>query len=141
ILKQHALAYILCLLGSIVFSYSSGDTVPFMFLLRLDDLYVVDTYSCDSGTLAWLYRSLYRAVHSGVSQISENLLLLQVNKLEKKLLKLIKLKVLFQYLLIIFFEQLGLWEQFPIGRLFPAGDFDFQTPLFDGDILPSLGAS
>ncbi|GAV65364.1 PMD domain-containing protein, partial [Cephalotus follicularis] len=77
----------------------SGDTVPLMFLLMLGDLHAVDTYSWDNGTLAWLYRSLCRGFHSRVSQIGSNLLLLQVNKLEKKVLKLYKLKILFQYLL------------------------------------------
>ncbi|GAV73466.1 PMD domain-containing protein, partial [Cephalotus follicularis] len=71
-------SYILCLLDSILFPDSSDDTVPLMFLPMLTDLYNVDTYSWGSGTLAWLSRSLCRAYHRGVSQVSGNLLLLQV---------------------------------------------------------------
>ncbi|GAV82281.1 LOW QUALITY PROTEIN: PMD domain-containing protein, partial [Cephalotus follicularis] len=75
--ERHVRAYILCLLGSILFPDSSGDTMPLMFLPMLTDLYDVDTYIWGSGTLAWLYRSLCKACHRGVSQIGDNLLLLQ----------------------------------------------------------------
>ncbi|GAV72611.1 LOW QUALITY PROTEIN: PMD domain-containing protein, partial [Cephalotus follicularis] len=77
VLERHTRAYILCLLGSILFPDSSGDTVPLMFLHMLIDLYDVDTYSWGSRTLAWLYRSLCRDCHRCVPQINGNLLLLQ----------------------------------------------------------------
>ncbi|GAV80131.1 PMD domain-containing protein, partial [Cephalotus follicularis] len=63
---------------SIVFLDGSGDTESLMFLLLLANLALVDTYSWGSGILAWLYRSLCKACHSGVSQIDGNFLLLQV---------------------------------------------------------------
>ncbi|GAV78404.1 PMD domain-containing protein [Cephalotus follicularis] len=69
VLQRYARTYILCLLG--------------MFLLMLRDLHNVDTYSWGTGILAWLYRLLCRACHSGVSQIGSNLLLLRVNKLTR----------------------------------------------------------
>ncbi|GAV77074.1 LOW QUALITY PROTEIN: PMD domain-containing protein, partial [Cephalotus follicularis] len=112
VLERHAWAYILYLLGRILFPDSSGDTVSLMFLPILTDLYDVDTYSWGSGTKAWLYRSLCKACHRGVSQIDGNLLLLQ----------------------------LWAWEQFPIKPPLPFDDFHFQYPLFDDNINPPLGA-
>ncbi|GAV82151.1 PMD domain-containing protein, partial [Cephalotus follicularis] len=45
ILELYAWAYILCLLGSIPFPDSFGDTMSLMFLPMLTDLYDVNTYS------------------------------------------------------------------------------------------------
>ncbi|GAV64577.1 PMD domain-containing protein, partial [Cephalotus follicularis] len=77
ILEQHAWAYILCIIVSILFPDLLGDTMPFMFLPMLTNLYGVDTFNWNSGTLGWLYKLLCRACHIGVSQIGGNLLLLQ----------------------------------------------------------------
>ena len=59
---QYTRAYILDLFGSLLFTDSSGDSVPVMYLQFLRDLDAPVQYNWGGAVLALLYRNLCRAV-------------------------------------------------------------------------------
>ncbi|XP_057249382.1 serine/threonine-protein phosphatase 7 long form homolog [Beta vulgaris subsp. vulgaris] len=76
--QRFARAYILALMGSILFADKSGDAVQVLYLPLLADLDVAGTYSWGSATLAYLYRQLCRASHRGARELGGPVLLLQI---------------------------------------------------------------
>lgn len=71
-------AYILMIMGSVLFADKSGDSVQLLYLPLLRDLEKAGTYSWGSATLAFLYRELCRASRRGTKQIGGLVLLLQL---------------------------------------------------------------
>lgn len=88
--KQHARAYILSLIGGLLFPDASGDMYTFYPFPLIADLENIGSYSWGSATLAYLYRAMCDACRrqSDQSNLTGCLLLLQ------------------------FWS----WERFPIGR-------------------------
>ncbi|XP_048501618.2 serine/threonine-protein phosphatase 7 long form homolog [Beta vulgaris subsp. vulgaris] len=76
--QRFARAYILALMGSILFADKSGDAIQVLYLPLLADLDVAGTYSWGSATLAYLYRQLCRASHRGARELGGPVLLLQI---------------------------------------------------------------
>ncbi|KAL2923366.1 Serine/threonine-protein phosphatase 7 long form-like protein [Bienertia sinuspersici] len=76
--QRHSRAYILALMGSILFSDKSGDAVSLYYLPLLRDWEIASTYSWGSATLAFLYRQLCRACHRRACQIGGALILVQL---------------------------------------------------------------
>jgi hypothetical protein len=56
--RQYTRAYVLDLFGSILFTDSSGDSVPVMYLQFLQNLDAPNQYNWGGAVLAYLYRSL-----------------------------------------------------------------------------------
>lgn len=77
-LQRYARAYILSLMGSVLFADKSGADVQLMFLPFLRDLTSVGQFSWGSAVLAHLYRELCRASKKGANEISGPLVLLQI---------------------------------------------------------------
>ncbi|XP_031741301.1 serine/threonine-protein phosphatase 7 long form homolog isoform X2 [Cucumis sativus] len=77
-LQRYARAYILSLMGSVLFADKSGADVQLMFLPFLRDLECVEQFSWGSAVLAHLYRELCRASKKGANEISGPLVLLQI---------------------------------------------------------------
>ncbi|XP_057246685.1 serine/threonine-protein phosphatase 7 long form homolog [Beta vulgaris subsp. vulgaris] len=67
--QRFARAYILALMGSILFADKSGDAVQVLYLPLLADLDVAGTYSWGSATLAYLYRQLCRVSQRGAREL------------------------------------------------------------------------
>jgi len=75
---RHAVrAYIIFLLGNILFADKSKSHVPMCLLDTLKDLSEMNTYSWGSAALAFLYRQLGLASRTGVKQIASYLCLLE----------------------------------------------------------------
>lgn len=75
--RQYARAYVLALVGSILFFESRTDIRLFVMPL-LHDLEGTGTLSWDSAILAYLYRKLCPAARPTSNQIAGPLILLQV---------------------------------------------------------------
>ena len=73
-----ARAYILLLLGGVLFADNSGGQVQLLYLPLLMDLEVASQYSWGSATLAFLYRQLCRASEREKVEIVGPVILLQV---------------------------------------------------------------
>lgn len=71
-------AYILQLIGGLLFADKSGNRVHLMFLPLLENLEMDTPYSWGSAVLAWLYRQLCQASNKDVHDISGALLLVQI---------------------------------------------------------------
>ncbi|XP_057971910.1 uncharacterized protein LOC131160335 isoform X2 [Malania oleifera] len=78
VVKRHARAYILLLIGGCLFADKSQNNVHLMFLPLLSDLDDAGNYSWGSATLAWLYRELCRATVPSTREIAGPLILLQL---------------------------------------------------------------
>jgi Plant mobile domain len=74
---RYTRAYLLDLFGSMIFPYSSGDSVLVMYLRFLLDFDHPPVYNWGAGVLAFLYRSLSMACMSRKNTIGGPLLLLQ----------------------------------------------------------------
>lgn len=78
VVRMYARAYILTLVGTVLFLDKSGTHVQLSVLFLLRDLEEVGTFSWDSFVLACLYRELCRATRPNINKISGPLILLQV---------------------------------------------------------------
>ncbi|KAJ7969030.1 serine/threonine-protein phosphatase 7 long form-like [Quillaja saponaria] len=76
--QRYARAYILQLMGGLLFTSKTSTHVHICFLSLLENLYVVGQYSWGSVSLAWLYREMCHATHLDASEITRPLILLQV---------------------------------------------------------------
>ncbi|KAL9672038.1 hypothetical protein QQ045_028286 [Rhodiola kirilowii] len=76
--QRYARAYILAMLGSSLFSDSSGSEISLHFLPLLADLDSLLSYSWGGAVLAYLYHSLCNACESKATQLSGCAILLQL---------------------------------------------------------------
>ncbi|KAL9687586.1 hypothetical protein QQ045_031991 [Rhodiola kirilowii] len=76
--QRYAGVYILPMLGSSLFSDSSGSEISLHFLPLLVDLDSLSSYSWGGAVLAYLYRSLCNACESKATQLSGCVILLQL---------------------------------------------------------------
>ena len=109
--KCYARAYILQLMGGILFGDTIGRNVQLLFLPLLADFEEANTYSWGSATLAHMYRHLCKAAHRGKTDIAGPLILIQVNTFV-----FIFCNHLHLQLANLFVSQLWAWERIPIGR-------------------------
>ncbi|XP_038896629.1 protein MAIN-LIKE 2-like [Benincasa hispida] len=77
-LQRYAQAYILKLIGGLVFPDKSNSRVHLMYLPLLMDFDVVGTYSWGAGCLTWLYRQLCKSAVIDGKDIVGPLLLIQI---------------------------------------------------------------
>lgn len=77
-LQRYARAYILGLMGGVLFTDKSGADVQLIFLPLLRDFAYTEQLSWGSAVLAHLYRELCRASKVGANEIAGPLLLLQL---------------------------------------------------------------
>lgn len=73
----HSRALVLEILGSIIFTDSSGDSVPAMYLQFMDNLTTRTEYNWGGAVLAMLYRQLNNGAEKARSEIFGPLVLLQ----------------------------------------------------------------
>lgn len=73
----HSRALVLEILGSIIFTDSSGDSVPAMYLQFMDNLATRTEYNWGGAVLAMLYRQLNNGAEKARSEIFGPLVLLQ----------------------------------------------------------------
>ncbi|KAJ4793478.1 hypothetical protein LUZ62_044724 [Rhynchospora pubera] len=76
--KCHARAYMLMLLGSVLFTSRSGDSISVVYLPFLIDLEARRKYSWGSAVLACMYKELCQACNEPTRQIAGPILLLQL---------------------------------------------------------------
>ncbi|KAJ7945734.1 serine/threonine-protein phosphatase 7 long form-like [Quillaja saponaria] len=76
--QRYARAYILQLMGGLLFTSKTSTHVHICFLSLLENLYAAGQYSWGSASLAWLYREMCHATHLDASEIAGPLILLQV---------------------------------------------------------------
>lgn len=74
----HSRALVLEILGSIIFTDSSGDSVPAMYLQFMDNLATRTEYNWGGAVLAMLYRQLNNGAEKARSEIFGPLVLLQL---------------------------------------------------------------
>ncbi|XP_026430891.1 protein MAINTENANCE OF MERISTEMS-like [Papaver somniferum] len=72
-----ATAYLLCVLGCVIFPNTSGNRVDANLLQLLDPLDKVHEYSWGTECHAWLMEELRKASRVGISQVAGNVSLLQ----------------------------------------------------------------
>ncbi|CAN1347932.1 Protein MAIN-LIKE 2, partial [Linum perenne] len=72
-------AYLLYLVGSTIFSTTTGNKVPVMYLPLFENLEICGEYAWGAAALAFLYRALGNACVKSQSTICGCLTLLQVN--------------------------------------------------------------
>ncbi|KAL5555078.1 hypothetical protein UlMin_037314 [Ulmus minor] len=77
-LQRYARAYVLGLMGGVLFTDKSGADVQLIFLPLLRDFACVNQFSWGSAVLAHLYRELCRATKMGANEIAGPLVLLQL---------------------------------------------------------------
>lgn len=77
VLHRYVRAYLLYLIGAVLFPDKSGNKVQMLYFPLLIDLTRLHEISWGSGVLAYLYRNLCTASKKGVTQIAGPLLLLQ----------------------------------------------------------------
>lgn len=77
VVAHYARAHILTLIGSLLMPDTSGSRVHLMYLLLLDDLNNVSSYSWGSAVLACLYRALDHGINFNQDNIGGCMLLLQ----------------------------------------------------------------
>ncbi|XP_038688495.1 serine/threonine-protein phosphatase 7 long form homolog [Tripterygium wilfordii] len=78
VLQQYARAYILAILGSILFPSTRGDSIPLIFLPLLSNLQETSSYSWGGAVLACLYHNLCRGCMSTTRTIGGCIILLQL---------------------------------------------------------------
>ena len=74
-IKKYTRAFVMDMLGSVMFPDKSDDKVPVMYLQFLGDMET--RYNWGQAILAFLYRQLYLASHVHVKSIAGPLMLLQ----------------------------------------------------------------
>lgn len=77
VIERHTRAYLLYLVGSTIFSTTTGNKVPVMYLQLFEDFDQAGKYAWGAATLAFLYRALGNASIKTQSTISGCLTLLQ----------------------------------------------------------------
>ncbi|XP_038693748.1 protein MAIN-LIKE 1-like [Tripterygium wilfordii] len=77
VLQCYARAYIMAMFGSILFTSTTGDNIPLMFLPLLEDLQATRDFSWGGVVLGCLYRNLCRRCMQGMRQMGGCVLLLQ----------------------------------------------------------------
>lgn len=77
VIERHTRAYLLYLLGSTIFSTTTGNKVPVMYLQLFENFDRVGNYAWGAAALAFLYRALGNASVKTQSTISGCLTLLQ----------------------------------------------------------------
>ncbi|KAI4306046.1 hypothetical protein L6164_029358 [Bauhinia variegata] len=77
VIEQHTRAYLLYLVGSTIFSTTTGNKVPVMYLPLFEDFERCGQYAWGAAALAFLYRALGNASLKTQSTISGCLTLLQ----------------------------------------------------------------
>uniref|UniRef100_A0A2N9IBJ3 Aminotransferase-like plant mobile domain-containing protein n=1 Tax=Fagus sylvatica TaxID=28930 RepID=A0A2N9IBJ3_FAGSY len=77
VIEQHTRAYLLYLVGSTIFSTTTGNKVPVMYLPLFDNFEQCGKYAWGAAALAFLYRALGNASLRSQSTISGCLTLLQ----------------------------------------------------------------
>ena len=77
-IKRHTRAYLLYLVGSTIFSTTTGNKVPVMYLPLFEDFDLSGKYAWGAAALAFLYRALGNASLRSQSTVSGSLTLLQV---------------------------------------------------------------
>lgn len=77
VIEQHTRAYLLYLVGSTIFSTTTGNKVPVMYLPLFDDFEQCGKYAWGAAALGFLYRALGNASLRSQSTISGCLTLLQ----------------------------------------------------------------
>lgn len=77
-LERHTRAYLLYLVGSTIFSTTTGNKVPVMYLPLFEDFDQSGKYAWGAAALAFLYRALGNASLRSQSTVSGSLTLLQV---------------------------------------------------------------
>lgn len=77
-IERHTRAYLLYLVGSTIFSTTTGNKVPVMYLPLFGDFEQCGKYAWGAAALAFLYRALGNASLASQSTISGCLTLLQV---------------------------------------------------------------
>ncbi|XP_078162266.1 serine/threonine-protein phosphatase 7 long form homolog [Carex rostrata] len=110
--KQYARAYCLMLVGSLLFTDHSGDSISAIYLPLFANFDRAGRYSWASGVLAYLYKELCLATKPKRKQFGGSILLLQ----------------------------LWSWERLPMGR--PKNRRNFEEPQLGGEDLirrPPLG--
>ncbi|KAL5794267.1 hypothetical protein ACOSP7_002861 [Xanthoceras sorbifolium] len=75
--EQHTRAYLLYLVGSTIFSTTTGNKVPVMYLPLFEDFEEAGTYAWGAASLSFLYRALGNASVKSQSTICGCLTLLQ----------------------------------------------------------------
>jgi hypothetical protein len=78
VIEQHTRAYLLYLVGSTIFSTTTGNKVPVMYLPLFGNFEQCGNYAWGAAALAFLYRALGNASLRSQSTISGCLTLLQV---------------------------------------------------------------
>lgn len=78
VIEQHTRAYLLYLVGSTIFSTTTGNKVPVMYLPLFENFVRCGQYAWGAATLSFLYRALGNASLKTQSTISGCLTLLQV---------------------------------------------------------------
>lgn len=78
VIECHTRAYLLYLVGSTIFSTTTGNKVPVMYLPLFEDFDQCGKYAWGAASLAFLYRALGNASLKSQSTISGCLTLLQV---------------------------------------------------------------
>ncbi|KAI4369987.1 hypothetical protein MLD38_018375 [Melastoma candidum] len=78
LVRIHTRAYILQLIGAMIFLDKPDNLMHLMWLPLLEDFERAGTYSWGSACLAWLYRQLCRASQKNASQVAGCLVLLQI---------------------------------------------------------------
>ncbi|KAK6929025.1 Aminotransferase-like, plant mobile domain [Dillenia turbinata] len=76
-IERHTRAYLLYLVGSTIFSTTTGNKVPVMYLPLFEDFERCGKYAWGAAALAFLYRALGNASMKSQSTISGSLTLLQ----------------------------------------------------------------
>ncbi|XP_065851952.1 protein MAIN-LIKE 2-like [Euphorbia lathyris] len=76
-IKRYTRAYLLYLVGSTIFSTTTGNKVPIMYLPLFEDFEKAGKYAWGAAALAFLYRALGKATLKSQSTISGCLTLLQ----------------------------------------------------------------
>lgn len=76
-IKRHTRAYLLYLVGSTIFSTTTGNKVPVMYLPLFEDFDLSGKYAWGAAALAFLYRALGNASLRSQSTVSGSLTLLQ----------------------------------------------------------------
>ncbi|KAG9458796.1 hypothetical protein H6P81_003304 [Aristolochia fimbriata] len=78
VIQQHARAYLLHLVGATIFLDGSARGVHMAYLTLFEDFEAAGRYSWGAATLAFLYRELTKACHTGVVGIAGCLTLMQL---------------------------------------------------------------
>lgn len=82
-IQCHARAYMLRLIGGVIFPDKSSSRVHLMFLPLLEDFHRAGQYSWGAACLAWLYRELCRGTNPAAKEIGGPLFLVQLWALER----------------------------------------------------------